>query len=460
MAKMPEVGEVIDEVFRIDGEIDSGSFGSIYKVHDLVEDRPLALKVLRPGQHDEEELRKRFEREARLIYSLDHKHVVKVHYYGQTRAGLPYMAMEFLNGTDLRTLLHHHGSLNPKLIKRITLETLAALEAAHKMGIVHRDLKPANIFLVNDNDKGHVKVLDFGFAKALEDDEEQGEITNAGTLVGTPAYMSPEMVHKKNIGPWSDIYAMGLIMAEMITGDKIITIESVYDTILFQASGKPIKWPSEIKNHELYKVVKRAASKSLKDRYASADEMARAIYKALDEDYQPLLPAREVVRVGEASHHELMYVADSSGDDDKTVPRLDGMPSMEEIDRELGRIPTTDDEPTNNTSEAPLPEDIRDSGQFHPRDTASGLSTPHTPVPDRDTGSNPSVEPRRHSSKRRKSRPVDSVRDVRLNETLDIVAPHQQPQPSGGGSGMTEIIIALVLAVITLVGVYFYMASR
>ncbi len=273
MSRMPAVGEIIDDAFRVEAELDSGNFGSVYKVHDLAGNRKLALKVLRPGPHDEKELRRRFEREARLIYALRHMHIVGVYYYGETNTGLPYMAMEYLKGTDLRTLLKEHGPLAPKLVRRITLETLSALNKAHELGIIHRDLKPANIFLVKDGGKGHVKVLDFGFAKALAEGSSD-EITNVGTLVGTPAYMAPELVHKKNVGPPADLYAMGLIIAEMITGQKVVQIESVYDTIMFQASYKPIEMPPEVMRSDFYRMIKRSVAKGLDDRYASAREMA------------------------------------------------------------------------------------------------------------------------------------------------------------------------------------------
>lgn len=271
MASMPHVGEIIDEVFRIDVHLDSGNFGSVYKVWDLLEHRTLAVKVLRPGPHDEKELRKRFEREARLIYSLHHPNVVQVYYYGQTDTNLPYLAMEYLNGTDLRSLTREHGALHPALAKRITIETLHALDAAHQLGIVHRDLKPANIFLVNDGNKGCVKVLDFGFAKTF-DDSSKSDLTNAGTLVGTPAYMAPELVHKKNVGPHSDLYAVGLIMAEMLLGKKLINIENLYDTILFQASGKHVELPESVAHGPFGAVIKRAVAKDLKSRYSSAAE--------------------------------------------------------------------------------------------------------------------------------------------------------------------------------------------
>lgn len=328
MSRMPEVGEIIDDAFRVEAELDSGNFGSVYKVHDLAADRKLALKVLRPGPHDEKELRRRFEREARLIYSLSHKHVVGVYYYGETNSGLPYMAMEYLKGTDLRTLLKEHGPLKPKLIRRITLETLSALNKAHELGIIHRDLKPANIFLVKDGGKGHVKVLDFGFAKALADGASD-DITNVGTLVGTPAYMAPELVHKKNVGPAADLYAMGLIIAEMITGKKIIQIESVYDTILFQASYKPLQLPPEVIASDFHNVIQRSVAKSLDERYTTAREMGG------DLGGLPLIPApvnyeNNIVVPNRSLSLEL-------ADHEVTVPRSMGLPDDAELDRVLGR---------------------------------------------------------------------------------------------------------------------------
>ena len=330
MARMPEAGEIIDDVFRVEKELDSGNFGSVYKVTDMLENRTLALKVLRPGAHDEGELRKRFEREATLIYSLNHPHIVRVFYYGETPAGLPYMAMEYLNGTDLRSLLHGYGALHDALAKRITVETLSALEAAHNLGIVHRDLKPANIYLVNDGYKGHVKVLDFGFAKAFDDDSGN-ELTNAQTLVGTPAYMAPELVHKQNVGPPADVYAMGLMLAEMALGKKIIDIENVYDTILFQASPKPVKLPRELKKSAFYKIIKRAVAKDLGDRYSSATEMledlrALRVEGETESDTSPHMA--DVQQSNNLRVHNDMEVS--------TVPHSLGMPSLDEVDRALG----------------------------------------------------------------------------------------------------------------------------
>lgn len=272
MSRMPEVGDVVDDVFHIEDELDQGNFGVIFRACDRRDDRTMALKVHKPTPKNEEELRRRFEREARLIYSLDHPHVVEVLYYGETETELPYMAMEFLHGTDLKSCLAGGHAIEPLRIRRISLETLAALRAAHQIGIVHRDLKPGNIFMVGGDESGRVKVLDFGFAKSL-DNQSGGDLTSSGTLVGSPAYMSPELVHKENVGPHSDLYSMGLIIAEMIAGDKIVDAESIYDTLLYQASDEPVELPDVVRESPFAPVVERAVQKEADDRYESAADM-------------------------------------------------------------------------------------------------------------------------------------------------------------------------------------------
>ena len=351
MSRMPSVGDVVDDVFRIEEELDHGNFGAVYQVEDLLEQRILALKVLKPGPPDEDELRQRFEREARLIYSLDHPHVVRVFYYGQTASELPYMAMECLQGTDLKSLLHHHGGLSEALARRIAIESLSALHTAHHTDIVHRDLKPGNIYLVNDGDRGHVKVLDFGFAKALESDDSN-EITNAGTLVGTPAYMSPELVHKRDVGPPADIYAMGLILAEMLTGEKVVQIESIYDTVLFQgAEDKPIELPAALRDSQFAPIIRRSTAKPLSERYGTALEMIDDL-RGLDlagvgtfDDDVPL----------ETSPPEIGH-ADPGV---KTTPQSDGRPSIDVVDERLADASRS--EPEYATAQPPISEFDDDS---------------------------------------------------------------------------------------------------
>lgn len=274
MADMPASGDTVDDVFRVESILDEGNFGAIYRVRDTVDERTLALKVQKAGSDNPEEVRARFEREARLIHRLEHDHVVDLWYYGETDDGLPYMAMEFLVGTDLGRLLESGFELADDQIERIAVETLSALNAAHEVGIVHRDMKPGNIFLVDDGDRGHVKVLDFGFAKAVEDDEPRF-VTHQDTVVGTPAYMAPEMVHKENVGPHSDLYGFGLILGEMIAGERIVSIENPVKGVRFQGSDEPVELPAAVEESPFGPVVARAVRKEIGQRYGSADEMLR-----------------------------------------------------------------------------------------------------------------------------------------------------------------------------------------
>lgn len=448
MSRMPSVGDVVDDVFRVEEELDHGNFGAVFKVADLLEQRTLAMKVLKPGPHDEEELRQRFEREARLIYSLRHPHVVQVFYYGETDSKLPYMAMEYLQGTDLKALLAHHGGLSEPLARRIAIESLAALHCAHAMGIIHRDLKPANIYLVNDGNKGHVKVLDFGFAKALESDSKK-EITNAGTLVGTPAYMSPELVHKKDVGPAADIYAMGLILAEMLTGDKVVAIDTIYDTIIFQGSEKNIKLPAPLVGSPFEPIIARAIAKNLDDRYTTAVEMIDDL-RALDLDGVGPFTADVQLTVAPPE----VGTADTEA---HTRPRSDGRPSMTEIDAALGAAshPPLSDDSDDPTIERQYSFQSPQTAQSPRTDQSQQLNQPQRPAHQASPGTNghnPSATMR--AQPRRQPQPTAPTRPTTADEIRSQAGsgPSQAatPSPTSSSSPLRDILFGLVVGLICL----------
>ena len=485
MSRMPDVGDMVDDVFRVEAELDQGSFGAIYRVRDVVEDQTLALKLQKPGPHDEQEVRQRFEREARLIYSLNHQNIVQVMYFGQTDEGLPYMAMEFLDGTDLKRLVRGGYELQDDQIKRITLETLSALQAAHRIGIVHRDLKPANIFLVDDGDRGHVKVLDFGFAKALDNQNNQ-DITRAGTLVGSPAYMAPEMVHKENVGPHSDLYAMGLIMAEMIAGQKVVQIENIYDTIMFQGSDDPVDLPDAIPESPFARVVRRAVRKDIGDRYASAEEMMNDLEQADLQDGTANLQSHAEVTTSASAP----FVLGSADEDAETVPRSHGMPSVDQVDDTLQRdTPSGSGPPVDPGADAIVSGSTRteewdrssgalaDIANASPddqrRQTSGGIDAVDGDRR-RTSGGMEAVEP---SNQRRSTGPIDAVdRDSRRRnateqnrpvtgrqDALDMDRPTSSADRnnSGGGSSLlVEIGLGVLLGTVGLaiiLGVLLYM---
>ena len=426
MSRMPDVGDVVDDVFHVEEELDHGNFGAIYRVHDSVEERTLALKIQKPGPHDEDEVRQRFEREARLIYSLDHHNVVEVMYYGETDEGLPYMAMEFLDGTDLKRLLRSGYDFQTDQIKRIALETLSALQAAHRIGIVHRDLKPANIFLVDDGKQGYVKVLDFGFAKSL-DDKNNREITRAGTLVGSPAYMAPELVKKKNVGPHSDLYAMGLIMAEMVTGEKTIQIDDIYDAIRHQGSDNPVDLPQAVQESPFAAVVERAVQKNVERRYQSAEAMISDLDKIGGGTGADLQDHAEV-----ESEHAAPFVVGSADQEADTQPRSHGMPSEQQVDEALADGERRDSRPNRRPSQANQSVDRthgrRSSGQQAAVDERR-----------RSSGQQAAVDERRRSSGQHA--PVDNQRSSRSNRSpssgghrpVDRPSNHQPGASPGGG---------------------------
>ncbi len=440
MSRMPSEGDVIDDVFRVEEELDHGNFGAVYKVADLLEKRTLALKVLKPGPHDEEELRQRFDREARLIYSLRHPHVLRVYYYGHTDSDLPYMAMEYLEGTDLKSLIRHHGALSPALARRITIESLAALHCAHSMEIIHRDLKPANIYLVDDGSKGHVKVLDFGFAKAL-DSKSRSEITNAGTLVGTPAYMSPELVHKRDVGPAADIYAMGLILAEMASGEKVVQIESIYDTVLFQGSEKPIKLSKPVKNSPFIQIIKKAIAKDLNRRYATAHEMI--------EDLRRL----ELPRVGPYTEDVPLSTdppeVGSADTEAKTRPRSDGRPSLDEVEQSLRgkelnpEFGSYDDDPTieRQYSFETVPDEVVAEADTSP-------DRPARSAPAQQISHSPGHNERSTSSRRRPNRSPHDTATIDHSELAKPRRPRQQdssPPPGKSPSAIRDVIFGILV---------------
>lgn len=463
MSRMPEVGSVVDEVFRIEQSLDEGNFGAIYRARDLLEDRALALKVHKPGPHDAEEVRQRFEREARLIYRLEHPNVVQVHYYGQTANGLPYMAMEYLEGTDLKALLRQGYELSTGQIIRIALATLAALEAAHEMGIIHRDLKPANVFLVEDDHGGDVKVLDFGFAKAL-DEEEGSNLTSTETLVGSPAYMAPELVHKKNVGPVSDLYALGLILGEMVIGQKLVDIDSIYDTISFQASDKPVSIPPAVERSPFGDIVRKAIHKDASRRYQSAAEMRRDLQRLSIAEEPAPSPADTATSA--SLPHGAMSAEDTTEEEIPTEPDARGMPPRREVKNLTGQDPQRATGPTDATvvTDNPL---LPDDGSSDEKEASDGpeREKESAPTPRPDASGQESIDARRSGGRRggRQARPQTAEVNVDEEAKSSRRSSQTRPNPSSGNQSsrrngeppvrLIEVLLGAVLGVIVLAGV-------
>lgn len=220
----PLVGQTLDGKYRLVERLGKGGMGTVYRATHLLIDRPVAIKVLNPHFVEDEEAQERFRREARAAGRLQHQNVAAVTDFGRTEDGLVYIVMELLEGRSLRDVLAREAPLDAARAVSLMLQISAAVSAAHEARVIHRDLKPGNIFVVQRKHAPPVvKVLDFGIAKlaadALEDDEEdQVTLTKVGVMIGTPRYMSPEQCDGGKMTPASDVYSLGIILYEMLTG--------------------------------------------------------------------------------------------------------------------------------------------------------------------------------------------------------------------------------------------------
>jgi serine/threonine-protein kinase len=208
----------LDGRYHVLDRIAAGGMGEVYRAHDAVLERPVAIKVLHRSLAGDAGFVERFRREARAAASLNHQNIVAVHDWGSVD-GIYYMVMEYVAGRSVREVLNEQGALAPAQAADVLEQTLAALQHAHRQGIVHRDVKPENLIVTRD---GVVKVADFGLARALAD----AQITEAGTVTGTVQYLAPEQLQGEPADPRTDLYALGIVAFELLTGRLPFTGET------------------------------------------------------------------------------------------------------------------------------------------------------------------------------------------------------------------------------------------
>jgi serine/threonine protein kinase len=217
----PLVGTVLDD-YRIERRLAAGGFGAIYRATHVVSGQPVALKVLHTRLASERDVVARFRREAQALSALKSPHTITAYEFGETPEGMMYIVMELLEGESLYERFRASGALPWRRVVAITRQVCSALAEAHAFGIVHRDLKPRNIHLERVGaDPDFVKVLDFGIAKILHGSAlDDVDITRTGQMIGSFDYMAPEQMFGGAVSPRSDIYTLGVVMYEMISGDK------------------------------------------------------------------------------------------------------------------------------------------------------------------------------------------------------------------------------------------------
>ena len=267
--------------YTIDRAVGRGGSASVYRATHPSRSEQVAFKVMH--EHDPSGVgRPRFAREAALLQKLDHPHVVQMLDYGFTEAGLPYIVFELLRGRSLFAAIKRFGAFDPSRAGRITLQLLSALGAAHQLGIIHRDIKPGNVYLCAGHDGDYAKLLDLGLAKALEGDgPETDTITGTGYRLGTPRYMSPEMARGQKVGAQGDLYAMGLILAEMLAGEPVVKGNVQVDVLMAHGSATPITVDRAVTESPFASVIERALAKDLGVRFRTAVQMHADVEAAL-----------------------------------------------------------------------------------------------------------------------------------------------------------------------------------
>ncbi|MCS6886518.1 MAG: serine/threonine-protein kinase [Acidobacteriota bacterium] len=279
------IGKILDGKYLILSKIGEGGMCNVYRGQFLSDTRPCAVKILHSTLNSDQVALRRFQQEIRTARLIKHQNVVEVYDYGETSDGTVYMVMELIIGPTLKQLLQS-GPLPLQRASSILRQICAALEAAHSQGIIHRDLKPDNIMLVNSTqDSEVVKILDFGIAKFYGDTSITAEIT-PHIVMGTPRYMSPEQCHGKPLDSRSDIYAVGLLAYEMLTGSPPFTDTSA-QVLMSKHMNEPVPSMKQLQPSipsAVEKVVLKALEKSPLKRYQRPIDFIEEFEEAITQD--------------------------------------------------------------------------------------------------------------------------------------------------------------------------------
>ncbi|NLO65771.1 MAG: serine/threonine protein kinase, partial [Firmicutes bacterium] len=266
------VGEVLVSRYEIREEVGSGGMARVYRAHDLLLNRMVAVKILREQFADDSQFVERFRREARSAASLSHPNIVNIYDVGETD-GVHFIVMEYVQGKNLRQLIGERQEFSQEFIVNVGKQIAMGLAHAHEHGIIHRDIKPHNILITAG---GVVKVTDFGIAQAIS----SSDLTQTGTVLGSVHYFSPEQARGVNVQASSDLYSLGIVLYEMITGRVPFTGESAVAIALKQIQDPPPPLKRKL-NRDLERLVLQLLAKDIEKRPASAGDVV-AVFQRIE----------------------------------------------------------------------------------------------------------------------------------------------------------------------------------
>jgi serine/threonine-protein kinase len=331
----PLVGAVLDGRYRVDTMIATGGMSAVYRGLDMRLDRPVALKIMESRYAGDNQFLTRFQREARAVARLKDPGLVAV--YDQGIDGQhPFLVMELIEGGTLRELLRERGPMPPHAVAAVLRPVLGGLAVAHRAGLVHRDIKPENVLISDDGD---VKIADFGLVRAVA----EAKITSTSVILGTAAYLSPEQVSTGDAGPRSDVYSVGILAYELLTGATPFTGDSAL-AIAYQRMDNDVSPPSRMIGGvpaQFDELVTHATAREPAERYADAQDMAAELDAIVDElglpPFRVPAPRNSAQHLSAALHHSHMQAKQEATTATTARPQAPPVLTPRQHTRELTR---------------------------------------------------------------------------------------------------------------------------